>query len=410
MRICIGIPNPQFIHPDFALVNLPQIIAHAKSSIPDLELFIKNKEGVMTSSNRNFILKQCLEEDIDAILWLDTDQIYPADILKLMVDSGKDIIGSIYYRRTEPHDPNVFVDGNNPVKPYRIVDTTKIQKGQIVEVDGLGFGGMFVKMSVYQTMGDDKWMRYGRNFGIPEEMEDQLSHDLVFCRTAKQYGYKIYVHGSVRCGHIGEKLVTDADWQPQKPPKIAVLMPTVNIEKAEQTTKILQERAGMDVDCYILDDYDKRGYVANCNNFVKENQNYDFYVPVTDDIFPSRNWLKDAYDLHKKTGAKLVGFNDGKWKGSLACCALVERDWMSKNYDGNLYYPGYFGHYNDTELTILALQDKVYAYDPDISLIEVDYEKDKKQVNAKDRALFAERKKTNFDGRVTNTELLNIYS
>jgi hypothetical protein len=60
-------------------------------------------------------------------------------------------------------------------------------------------------------------------------------------------------------------------------------------------------------------------------------------------------------------------------------------------------------------LTILALSDKNYVYDPNISLIEVDYEKEQKKVHKADRALFAERKQTLFDGRATK-ELANEYA
>ena len=62
----------------------------------------------------------------------------------------------------------------------------------------------------------------------------------------------------------------------------------------------------------------------------------------------------------------------------------------------------------DAELTLLALQAGVYAYDSNSVLVEVDWDKDHAGVDAKDRALFAKRKAEQFDGKVTQAILLDL--
>ena len=185
-------------------------------------------------------------------------------------------------------------------------------------------------------------------------------------------------------------------------------MPTIHPEIAEKTTKILKTRANYTHEIVVVEDVDKTGFVAVCNQVIKDIP-ADYYVYLTDDIFPSRNWLKDAMENLQSKGAKLFGFNDGKWKGSIATCGLVEAEWMKKNYDGNMFFSGYFGHYNDTELTMLAMNENVYSYDPNVSLIEVDYEKEGKKVHQKDRELFTARKNTGMDGKIKNIELLEMF-
>ena len=91
MKVAICIPSPERVHPDFSLTNLPAIINECRS-IKGLEIYTLYKTGVMTSSNRNWMLKECLESGIDAILWLDADMLYPPDILKVYLESKKDII------------------------------------------------------------------------------------------------------------------------------------------------------------------------------------------------------------------------------------------------------------------------------------------------------------------------------
>lgn len=405
MKICIGIPSPAWIHPDFALRNLPQIVAYSKDNIKDLELFIDYKQGVMTSSNRNFILKRCLEENIDGILWLDSDMIYPPDILVEFIKSDKDIIAPVYFKRSEPHDPIVYLRGGSKETPYQIVDVTKI-KG-VTEVDGVGFGGMFVKTSVYKALGDEKWMHYGRNFGIPIPMEDQMSHDLVFCETAKKHGFKVHVHGGIHAIHIGDKMVEMKDWirRPSidlSPKTIAVVIPSINIERANMVVDVMQKRAGRDADYYVVEDIDRSGFMATMNDFVKNNE-YDYYVYAAEDSFPGWMWLKRAYDKAVEKDAGLIAFNDGKNSGNLATFGMVERKWMESIYGGDIFYSGYHSHYGDTELTVYAIRDNKLAYDPEACLVEVDYKKH--GVNIKDKELYNKRKMTLF-----NSSLQELFS
>jgi len=412
MKIAIAVPLPVTIPQDF-MRNLVGIITQTQRDFPDDEIHYFDKAGVRTDRNRNIILEILLEKNFDYVLWLDADMLYPHDIIKTYLQKDFDVMGCLYHKRGDGFAPVAYVKGLNPKKPYRPIDPRLVPKDTVIEVDGLGFGGMMVNMKVYRAMGSDKWMKYSDNFHLPYETDEpKLTHDLMFCQKVQEYGFKIMLHTGVRPGHLSEMPITQEDWERVRveveQPRIAVIMPTVNREMAKKTKKILESRAGMDCEIALVYDSEKKGYVWNCNKYVQVYL-YDYYVYLTDDIFPSRNWLLDAYNLLIKKDAKMVGFNDGKWKGQLASCALVEAMWMRRNYEGNLFYPQYFGHYNDTELTLIAMQDKVYAYDPNISLIEIDHDKDTKSVNTKDRKLFNKRKETNFNGLVADTNLLNMF-
>jgi len=190
--------------------------------------------------------------------------------------------------------------------------------------------------------------------------------------------------------------------------QIVVIMPTIHPELAEKTAKILSSRAGMVHKMVVIEDKERQGYAKTANQAVRDNP-ADYYVYLTDDIFPSRNWLLTAFKTLKEMKCSLCGFNDGKWGGAIATCGLVSTDWMSKNYQGELFFSGYFGHYNDTELTMLAMNDHLYCYNPEASLIEVDYDKENKSVNPDDLATFNKRKATKFDNRVTDEKLMALY-
>jgi len=328
--------------------------------------------------------------------------LYPPDILKVYLESKKDIIGSIYFKRSEPYDPVVFVKGKNPVKPYQIVDVTKLPKNALVEVDGLGFGGLFVRTNVYRAMtGRDKlgrldmWMKYGNNFGIPEEMKDQESHDLIFCKMAQKYGFKIYVHTGIQSIHIGEKMIEMKDWKRSpsrnlKNTRVAVIMPTTKIDMANMAVKKMQERAGKPADYFIIEDFERNGFVNVVNDFVRSNKDYDYYVYVAQDAYAGEWWLKYALDEIMDKDAGLLAFNDGKWNGKLAAFGMVEREWMLQNYGGDLFYKGYNANYCDVELTLLAMRDNKFAYTGESVMVEFDF--NKHGVNRKDKRLFNKRK------------------
>jgi len=412
-NIVIGVPIPQNVPSDFVR-NLIDLISYSKR-IPDIEIHYLDREGVSTAKNRNFILQKAIELKADYILWLDADMLYPHDMIEKYLAQSFDIIGCEYFKRAYPYHPVAYVSGNNPLKPYVTINPLVMPKDTIVEVDGLGYGGLMVSMKVYEAMGDKKWTHYGTNFHLPFESEDSLTHDLQFCKEAKEFGFKIYMHTGVKPGHIANYVVTQADWErvraeeDAKEPKITVIMPTIHPEKAKKTAKILTSRAGIPHTMLVVEDVKKSGFVAICNGVVEQNQ-ADYFVYVSDDVFPSRDWLKDAYSIAKDNNAGLVGFNDGKWDGAIATSGLVEDAWMRKNYNGKMFFPDYFGHYNDTELTILAINDNKYFYSSKSCLMEVDYDKESKAVNTKDRDLFTKRKSSGFDGKVSNINLINNYA
>lgn len=476
INVVIGMPSPDLVPASFALQNLPGIISYTKKHRPDITLNVMYKTGVRTDRNRNDILAQCLDAgNIDYILWLDVDMLYPLEIICTYLQAEFDIMGCLYFKRSEPYDPVAFLKSDKPFS-YHAIDIMKLGK-EVVELDALGYGGLMVNMRVYHAMGEDKWTVYGEQYHTPVAGGNHLTHDLNFCRLAQNYGFKILMHPGVRPGHLSEIVAnedaylkaTGRDKQPGQdgpeesqitllptpgvgkvvgyepestllsekfahlkigeelkkitpeyvdptamsfeitPPKIVVIMPTIHPELAAKTKDILLSRAGIDCDIIVAHDQEKRGYAKICNLIVGAYP-ADLYCYVSDDIFPSRNWLKDAVDLMFEKKVGLVGFNDGKWKGKLATVGLVDANWMKTIYDGRMFFPEYFGHYNDTELTMIAMAQGQYAYDPNICLTEVDYEKDKKGVNPADRELYRQRKLTGFDGKVTDPKIVEMFA
>ena len=189
-----------------------------------------------------------------------------------------------------------------------------------------------------------------------------------------------------------------------------IVMPYTDRAMAERAARLMASRAGCDGLLIAVEDERRDGFIALANRvFAATDSTYFGYV--AQDAFPGRQWLALALSTLKDTGGKLLAFNDGKWAGGLAAFGLADRRWAARNTSGGtLFHEGYGSHYADAELTVLAIDQGVYRYNANALLVEVDYEKDGKPVNAQDKAAYQSRAATLFDGRLSNAKLASYVS
>lgn len=424
MNIGVGIPSPDTVNPQFTMDNLLGIIGHTRQHLDGLDnIFVNYQTGVRTDRNRNIILERLLKQGVDYVLWLDADMLYPHDIIVKYLEHDFDIMGCLYFKRAEPYDPVGYAPGSVEGK-YRPLNPVLIRPNTVYEVPGIGYGGMMVNARVYEGLGDEKWTRYSDDFHMPGDV-GQLTHDLMFCKTAIDNGFKVQLHGGVRPGHIGNRVVTEKDFIRSRPDVIAgtppdrgetlVVMPATDMDAAQKTADMLVKRAGADFEMLIVDnsdEKDRKGFIESFNMATLSRPEFDQYVYLAQDVFPGRNWLRIGLNSLGQYG--VLGFNDGKWSGELASFGIVTREFIDEHgydhEDRNVpFFPGYHSHYADTELTVVATRKGAYTNNPNAVLVEVDYEKDKKRVNSDDKKLYGERKKSGFDGRVDDEKLLQKF-
>ena len=189
---------------------------------------------------------------------------------------------------------------------------------------------------------------------------------------------------------------------------VVVAMPYTKAEMAQRSAELMSSRAGIDGLIVCVLDEEREGFVKMANNIFQITQS-PYFAYVAQDAYPGRQWLSRALAALGEDKS-LLGFNDGKWAGALAAFGLVRRSWALQNYQGNLFYEGYSQHYEDVELTLLAMQENVYAYDPNSVLTEVDWGKDRRQVHQADKVLFKQRLQKKLDGRLTSPHLLQLFA
>ena len=144
---------------------------------------------------RDKIAMDALASKVDWVMWLDSDIIYPSNVISKLMAHNKDMCTGLYFKRTPPYTPCIYKLEDGKLKSY-----TDYPEGKLFNVEAAGFGCMLMKASVIQRVYD----KFGGCFfpvnGVGGE-------DLSFIRRAKEVGVEVCCDSSVLCGHIGRQVI-----------------------------------------------------------------------------------------------------------------------------------------------------------------------------------------------------------
>lgn len=135
-------------------------------------------------------VKQAMEADVDYILHMDIDEIYPPDTperLMKHIDSGLEVVGGLYTSRvSDVYSAFDFMDEACNVRPAKIKPNTGLQK-----VDSMGFGGTMTDISIYSRL-PEPWFEGVEGHG----------EDVAFCKRCKDAGVQVWVDTDLQYGHL----------------------------------------------------------------------------------------------------------------------------------------------------------------------------------------------------------------
>lgn len=193
MKILIAVP---------CMDSVPSQFAQSLAVLTKVEdCAIAFQMGSLIYTSRNNLATMAVQKGVDYVLWLDSDMIFPNDVLKkLLEDRDKgDIVTGIYYRRVNPFKPVLFSKLNIDDQGCAWEGYDDYPTDGIFEIEGCGFGCVLTPTSVFL----DVMAKFGDMFapigGVGE--------DLSFCWRARQCGYKIVADPSIQLGHVGHYVV-----------------------------------------------------------------------------------------------------------------------------------------------------------------------------------------------------------
>jgi hypothetical protein len=184
----------------FDLARLVQY--EAKRGVNEIELL--QMPGTLIFTQREKLAVEALELGADQLLWIDSDQRFPANTLEILQARGVPVIGVNATTRREPILPTALNlrlekrDGET-VQIWEKVESRK--KVGIEQVTAVGFAATLVDKEVFQQIPrpwfDIIWTNAGNVIG----------EDVAFCVKCLEQSIPVHVDHelSMHIGHLGVK-------------------------------------------------------------------------------------------------------------------------------------------------------------------------------------------------------------
>ncbi len=145
--------------------------------------------------NRKKIVQHLLKDkSYTHILFLDTDIFFPEDTLKKLLSQNVPIATGVYLGGQEIKGKirlaPVLYDFAQKLDYIKPMPVNKIMGDAVFEVAACGFGCCLIEREVFEQVE----LRYNKELGGGE--------DILFCKDAREKGYRTYVDTSIKCIHM----------------------------------------------------------------------------------------------------------------------------------------------------------------------------------------------------------------
>lgn len=187
MRVMIAIPCMDMVHTGFC-----QSLAALRKPEGDTVF----AQSSLVYDSRNNLAEMAIENNYDRVLWLDSDMQFDSDLyerLAVHLDNGLEFVSGVYKTRKSPYKLVVY----ETVEPAGAISLKKCPKG-LKQIEGCGFGGVLMTTELLRAVKEE--------FGNPFTPAVNFGEDLSFCYRVTMLGRKIYCDGSIKMGHIGQKV------------------------------------------------------------------------------------------------------------------------------------------------------------------------------------------------------------
>jgi hypothetical protein len=133
------------------------------------------------------------------VLWLDDDHVFNPDLALWLAREEFDMVSALYYGRTAPHYPVVYVksqemrdkDSSRENEEYIHYPLIEVPE-KLFRCDAVGFGALLMRRDVFDRV-PEPWFT----------LDWRAGEDIAFCVKAKAHGIDIMCDGRYKLGHIG---------------------------------------------------------------------------------------------------------------------------------------------------------------------------------------------------------------
>jgi GT2 family glycosyltransferase len=170
---------------------------------------IVHSAGSLVYVARNEFVKKAIDEKYSHVLFIDSDMVFNADALNVLLYHDKDIVSGSIFSRVAPYKPCSYSKLRLGEGNEIIAEHVKIIEDGLQEVEGVGTAFLLIKTEVFKAV-MDKYKCY------PFQPILGYGEDLSFCLRARACGYKMFIDNDLTIGHIGKVVVTKSAYQLQE--------------------------------------------------------------------------------------------------------------------------------------------------------------------------------------------------
>jgi len=188
-KVFIAIPTRDLIHAHTAYC-LQETVRYCENR--DIQTTVSFNMGTLICNQREALTKEFLESDSTHIMWIDSDMMFPANIVETLLSHSLPVVACSYSTR------------GLPLKSVSYTDLTDWESWidsatePLISVQATGMGMMLVEKEVLVPMSSPR-------FEIKWMGEDHLGEDFDHCLKITELGYSIVIDtkASAEILHIG---------------------------------------------------------------------------------------------------------------------------------------------------------------------------------------------------------------
>ena len=178
--VAVCIPCRDTLHSEFSYC-LAMMMKQSQFLSYDFDLL--QLQGSLISAQRQKLAETAILRGNSHILWLDSDMIFPVDIVDRLSSHNLPIVACTYSTRTAPYKGVAYRtigDWNSWIS----LDTDQV----LVNAEGVGMGCMLLDVKIFDNM-TRPWFEVTYN----ESLHEHLGEDFYFCSQARKLGFPIMI-------------------------------------------------------------------------------------------------------------------------------------------------------------------------------------------------------------------------
>lgn len=187
MKLFIAVPTSDYMHHAFvrSLLELTK-----KLDADGIDYTVEMRAGSLVYDAREQLAAKARLENYSHVLWLDSDMVFPDDIVERLSSHGKDFVTGICHARRKPYLSAIF----ERLVPDAIRYHRTTYPDGLFKIAGCGFACVLTSVDLLREIKHKSGILFLPTLAYGE--------DLAFCVRATEAGRELYADPKVQIKHI----------------------------------------------------------------------------------------------------------------------------------------------------------------------------------------------------------------